>query len=358
MKINIPLGYTPEINEFKNEETYKSFITKKLLHCFIFDPYKDLLFEKFLIDHPKKYFVPIKIQKHLFKQYTKNQNLNLSGSWVYHPWTKKIFHLLKQLEYLDLRTVRNRNLVNKSDQLSLYKKTIAVAGLSVGANIILSLVRHGIGNKYKIADFDKVSVSNFNRSVYSLCDLKQNKYEIIIKKINEIDPFIKITTFIKGLELDLLEQFIDKTDLIIDAFDNFRLKVELRKLAKRKKIPVISGFDIEKGFLLIVERYDQDSDLNLSFFLNQDKKSLIYKKNLTIEEKTSFFINIIGKKYHSNLMLDSVSQVGKSLTGYPQLIIATFLATSLLTLVAENILLKRHFPSLRKFISLPELLQS
>lgn len=315
----------------------------------VIDVYQELLKEKFLIDRPKNYFATPEQQQQAFEIFL--QTNTLQSVWVAHPWSKKLYHLPNASEYFQLRTARNRNLLTLIEQEKLYDQKIAVAGLSVGSNIVLSLIRYGIGNNYRIADSDMIAVSNFNRTMYDLRNLSQPKSQIMLETINNLDPYIKTEIYAEGLTLKNMPQFVKGSDLIVDAFDNFSLKIALRKEAKKQRVPVVSGFDIEKGALIIVERYDLDSDLDLSLFLNGHSEAEIMKPAIKPDERTKLFIDIIGQELHSARMLDSVTNVGKNLTGYPQLIIATLLAASLFTATIGDILLQRVTGSYRKYVS-------
>ena len=118
-------------------------------------------------------------------------------------------------------------------------------------------------------------------------------------------------------------------------------------MAAEHRIPVISGFDVEYGFLLIVERYDLHPSQDDSLLLNDVAIGDIGKFT-----KTDLFINLIGKELHSEVMLKSVKEVGKSLSGYPQLMIATQLAAAVMTRYASKILLGEEVKSFRRYFSL------
>lgn len=314
------------------------------------DFFQPLLWEYFLINDPQLYFSAPEEQRTGFEKFKREKQP--TGAWVFHPWSQKLYHLLERDQYYHLRTARNQRLVTSEEQETLRNKTIAVAGLSVGSNILLSLARYGIGQTFKIADSDLVAVSNFNRTTYDLRSFNQPKTQQMLKSLNELDPFLKVEVLEKGLSEQTLKEFLSDSDIVVDAFDNFPLKLQLRQAAKRQKIPVVSGFDVEKGVLLIVERYDLEPDLDNSLFLNNHDSSELQQVNSTPAVRTQLFIDIIGQEYHSAKMLDSVTSVGKSLTGYPQVIIATLLAASLFTATIEDILLNRTKGSFRKYISL------
>jgi molybdopterin/thiamine biosynthesis adenylyltransferase len=349
-------AYTPVIKLFKTKKEYDAFLHSD--HSItVIDVYRDSAFEDFINQSPSHYFLPGDKQSELFDRYykeliKKHGNPYALGSWVYHPWDNKLYHLLDEEKYFSLRTSRNRDIITYEQQLVLRNKKIALAGLSVGKNVLLSLLRHGIGNTYTIADSDTVAISNFNRALYSLEDFGKPKCQTTVRDMHAIDPFIQVQSFEHGISEDSLEEFVNGASLIIGAFDNFMLNLSLRKLARKKKIPIISGFDVEKGSLLIIERYDKH-DLDLSIFLNNHTEEKI-KKASTITEKTDTFINIIGRNHHSKKMLESVYNVGKTLNSYPQLVIATLLTAALFTQAAEAILLGNSTKSFRTFVPLED----
>lgn len=353
-------NYAPLHIDIQNKKSLDMYIASLPHHPVVFDYFPELLKELFLSSSPAHYFSDNTKQQAAFDEHItklqKNTNLYALGAWIYHPWTNTLYHVLDQTDYYALRTIRHRDIITTEEQQILNDKTVAIAGLSVGLNILLAFVRFGIGRTYHIADIDVVSLSNTNRALYTLHDLGKPKCDVARGRVHELDPFMNILAWDDGITEKTLTPFVSNTNLIVDAFDRFDMKLALRKEAKKRKIPVISGFDVEKGVLVITERYDIDPTLSLDHFLNSTPENLLQKKGMTSEDRTNMFVNIIGKQHHSDRMLSSVQSVGKTLTGYPQLIIATLAAASLFTLCAEEVLLGKHTASTRVFIPLPTLL--
>lgn len=335
------------------EEGYVRFREKyKLYKCL--DLYKELIIEKHLADNPKLYFSS-KREKHRESFYSKHTSEKLEftcGSWIVFDWKAQIMHLPNSDDLLELRTLRNRNLITSNEQKILYSKKISIVGLSVGSNVLLTLVRTGVGKFLRIADFDVVSILNMNRAHFFLDEINYPKVDVIACKVYEIDPYLKVEKFSSGISQENIEVFIKDSDLVIDAIDNFAVKILLRKASKKRKISVLSGFDIETGSMVILERYDLEPKLDLDFFLNGFSESEVLASHKSIKDKTNLFINIIGRKHHSQRMLDSVMNVGKELSGYPQLSIATNLTSALWTSVAVDVFLGRNNKSLRYYLNL------
>ena len=93
------------------------------------------------------------------------------GVWSYYPWLDVALRTLEPEALFELRTNRNRNLITTSEQLALRNAQVAIAGLSVGSNVLAALVRHGIGRAFSLADHDTLATSNLNRTPSRLLDV-------------------------------------------------------------------------------------------------------------------------------------------------------------------------------------------
>ena len=138
---------------------------------------------------------------------------------------------------------RNELLWGKDFQKSLSEKCVLVAGLGgVGGYALEALARSGVG-KFKIIDFDTVEKSNINRQIIALnSTIGQSKTELFEKRLKDINPDIKIKTYNQFYTNELNEEIFDGVDLVIDAIDTMRYKVELVESSTNFKIPIISAF--------------------------------------------------------------------------------------------------------------------
>lgn len=353
------MSIKPEIHQFFDQEdlaTFSAQVNPSQTH----DIYQDLLREHYLNSHPDVYFGSPEEKQAQFDAYLAETSgevdSELLGYWVYYSWANSLFHLIDPHLYYDLRTMRNRNLITPEDQHRLHQASVSVAGLSVGKNTVLSMARYGIGSRYTLADNDIFELSNANRAMYDLLDYRQPKLTTTAQELYQIDPYLHIDTLTEGLTDETIEGFVTSADIVVDTFDAFPLKLKLRQLAQRHRKPVLSGVDLERGVLVIIERYDQEAELDQSLFLNNLDPSSLQKTNLSKSDITNFFINMIGRELHSPQMLDSVESVGTDLTSYPQLVVASQLLASCLTISAERILLDKNQPSGRYHIDLDQLL--
>mgnify|MGYP001486368567 CR=1 FL=1 len=146
----------------------------------------------------------------------------------------------------------SRQIVLKNVGIIGQKKILDSSVLVVGAGglgcpVIDYLSRAGVG-LIGIIDYDKVDASNIHRqSIYTYKDIGKYKVEVLKKKLNKINPLIKINTFKKKINKKNINNLIKKYQIIIDASDNFNTKFLLneKSIEFKKKLIVgaISKFD-------------------------------------------------------------------------------------------------------------------
>src|SRR3989344_7662382 len=204
------------------------------------DIFEDCLNELFEIEHSwlkpsNGSFLPAK--EAYLRGWKKKGPFKDQGVWVYYPWLKLLMHFPDEETYVRLRTSRNRNLVTEDEQAILNTKTIGIAGMSVGSNILNTMVLTGLGRHFKIADFDTISVPNLNRIMAPASAVGMNKAVYFARRALEVDPFLKIEAFPKGLrKQDFQSFFLDKKiDVFVEEMDSPYMKIETRKFARKHK---------------------------------------------------------------------------------------------------------------------------
>ena len=102
---------------------------------------------------------------------------------------------------------------------TLKNSKVAIAGLGgLGSNIAVNLARIGVGNLL-LVDFDIVEPSNLNRQSYYIKHLGMFKTDALKQQLQEINPFINITTKnIKINEENCIDVF-SGFDIICEAID-------------------------------------------------------------------------------------------------------------------------------------------
>jgi len=126
----------------------------------------------------------------------------------------------------------------------LSRKHVCVVGLGgVGSWAVEALARSGIG-ALTLIDADDVCVSNTNRQLHALDGhYGRGKAEVLAERCRAINPAIRVEVIASFLTPSNLGELLDRGyDLVVDACDSFRSKVELIAWCRRRKLPlVVSG---------------------------------------------------------------------------------------------------------------------
>jgi len=119
---------------------------------------------------------------------------------------------------------------------------VAIVGLGgVGSWLVEALARSAVGHLVLI-DADEVCLSNTNRQLPALDGhFGQNKAQLMAARCRAINPDIQVQAVADFLTVSNLAQQLDKGfDLVIDACDSFRVKVETIAWCRRRKLPIIT----------------------------------------------------------------------------------------------------------------------
>ncbi|MET0328682.1 MAG: tRNA threonylcarbamoyladenosine dehydratase [Luteimonas sp.] len=124
----------------------------------------------------------------------------------------------------------------------LLARHVAVVGLGgVGSWVSEALARSGVG-ALTLIDADDICVSNTNRQLPALeGHYGRNKAEAMAERCCAINPSIEAHAVQAFVTPASLEEMLGRGfDLVIDACDSFRAKVELIAWCRRRKLPVIT----------------------------------------------------------------------------------------------------------------------
>ncbi|PIZ95881.1 MAG: hypothetical protein COX81_00080 [Candidatus Magasanikbacteria bacterium CG_4_10_14_0_2_um_filter_37_12] len=263
------------------------------------------------------------------------------GVWVFYPWNLALVHVLSKSDFLNLKHSRNNNLISKEEQKQTGMLTVGFAGMNVGNSGAICMALEGVGFKMKFADFDTLSLSNLNRFRASLTDLGTNKTTLSARQVYEINPFLKIEQFDKGISEKNIDKFLlnSKIDILVEEVDNLPLKLELRKRARKHKIPVVMVTGNGSNLILDIERFDKDAKTPI---LNGKLTKTVQRKvsnvkHLSKKEIIYLLRDFIGKEFLTERLCQSFDRIGVDLAGIPQLAEATFLRGAVLTYVVRKI---------------------
>jgi hypothetical protein len=278
------------------------------------------------------------------------------GAWSYYPWLNVALRTLEPEALFELRTNRNRNLVTRSEQVVLQRAHVAIAGLSVGGNVLAALVRHGIGRTFSLADHDDLATSNLNRTPGSLLDVGVPKCQLAARTVWELDPFAVCILHPQGLDDDTVGAFVADSDVVLDEVDDFRVKVQLRLMARLHGKPLLMATNLGDTVLIDVERWDRPHDGLEPFNGQLDGVSLqeLIRTGLAPEDVSRFAAQVIGVDNVPLRALASLPLINRELVGRPQVASTASVAAGLAAMAARSVLLDAPLHSGRYRFSLTD----
>ncbi len=164
---------------------------------------------------------------------------------------------------------------------------VAVVGLGgVGSWLVEALARSGIGH-LSLIDADDICLSNTSRQLQALDgNYGRMKAEVLAERCRAINPGIDaavVQSFLTPSNLgDLLDQ---RFDVVLDACDSFRSKVELIAWCRRRKLPVVvsgsAGGRIDPTQVRIRDLSRTEHDALLALIRKKLRQEFHFPKNIT-----------------------------------------------------------------------------
>lgn len=118
---------------------------------------------------------------------------------------------------------------------------VCVVGIGgVGSWAAEALARSGVG-RLTLIDADEVCVSNTNRQLHALDgNYGRAKVQVMADRAKAIKPDIVVDALERFLTPSTLDTLLDRGyDLVLDACDAFRVKVEMAAWCRRRKLPLV-----------------------------------------------------------------------------------------------------------------------
>lgn len=273
--------------------------------------------------------------------------------WVYYPWRRALVRLLAPRAFATLRLDRNRNKLTRTEQARQRTLRIGVIGLSAGHSIAHVLAMEGLTGEIRLADFDTIELSNLNRIPATVLDLGVNKAVVAARRIGEIDPYLRVVVFAKGIRSDNLATFLEGLDLVIEECDSLDMKLLVREAARERRIPVIMETS-DRG-VLDVERFDLEPQRPIFHGLLGDLDSTKLS-GLSLEEKGPYVLRMLGARDVSSRGAASLFEVGHTITGWPQLASEVTLGAATVAAAVRRFGLEEDLPSGRVRFDVEEIL--
>lgn len=257
-----------------------------------------------------------------------------SGRWVYYPWRRTVVAVLGPRGFRAVRLDRNRNHITAQEQDKLGALRIGVAGLSVGHLITHTLAAQGMCGRLRLADFDRLELSNLNRVPASVFDLGLNKAYVAARRVAELDPYLPVEVFDAGLTLDTVDEFVYGLDILVEECDSLDIKAALRVAARARGIPVVMATS-DRG-LVDVERFDQEPQRPILHGL-LGELDLGLLPGMSSREKVRHVLRHLEAERLSPRGAASLIEIDRSLSTWPQLASDVVLGASALAEAVRRI---------------------
>lgn len=343
-----------------SEAALKSLVSKNDV-LRVLDNYDEQYAELQLSLNAQLYRANVDIQrnsiKDLLDEHYKGRPAWQLGTWVYYPWSKQLVHVLDELLFNQLRTIRNRDLITKEEQAVLEKFNVACLGMSVGSASALALTISGISQRIKLADGAVISGSNLNRILTGVESVGLEKSLVIGRKLYEMNPYVTVHRHGK-LTADSVESLFDEPwpiEMVVDEIDDLESKIRIRLEARKRKVPVVMATELADSVMLDVERYDLDPNLPLFHGLVPGIDTIL-EKDLNHREWMKHAVSIIGAKNMPISMQKSLMKIGSTIVTHPQLGSTVMMTGGVIAFAAKQIALGEELPSGRSHISLEHIL--
>jgi hypothetical protein len=321
----------------------------------VVEDYEEQHLELFGVKNPSMVYTPdfkTKFAAH-YKELQEKTPLHQHGLWVFFSWSSKLVHILPEEDYQLVRTARNKNLINAEEQAKFYNATVGIGGLSVGSSVAYALVLQGGAKHIKLADMDRLALSNTNRILSGVDNLGVLKVEMAARRIYEINPYATVELFPEGLNHESIERFFDGLDVVIDELDNLAVKYLIREYAKKHKIAVVMAADNGDNAVVDIERYDLNPEL--PFFhgrmgeVSYDMLSKLDKFGIG-----KMITKHVGPENVTERMQQSLMEMGKTIVSWPQLGGAAMINGAAVAYCVRKILNGQPIEMNRSLLSLDE----
>lgn len=277
------------------------------------------------------------------------------GVWVHYPWSGRLVKVLPPEPFRELRLSRNRNKITLAEQAVLQRLRIGIVGLSVGQASAVTLAMEGVGGVFRLADFDALSLSNLNRVRAGVHDLGVNKAVLTARALLEIDPFLEVQVFDRGVDDASVDRFLTgdgALDVLLEECDDLCMKLRLRERARELRMPVLMETS-DRG-MLDVERFDLEADRPLLHGLVEGMGSTTLRR-LSAEDRLAVALRMVGPETLSPRAAASALEVGTTLESWPQLASAISLGAALNTDAVRRIALGSFRASGRFHVDLEQI---
>ena len=144
-------------------------------------------------------------------------------------------------EFYKMLWFRSSMVFTEEEKRLIQNARVGIIGVGgTGGICSEQLVRGGVSN-ITLVDLDIFEMTNINRQHFcTLSTIGMKKVVAGKQRLQELNPFAKITTFDEGINKENAREIISGLDFIVDASDNKSAHYPLHRIAKELKVPIIS----------------------------------------------------------------------------------------------------------------------
>ena len=177
---------------------------------------------------------------------------------------------------------RTELLIKENGFEKLQNANLLVIGLGgVGSFAAEFLARAGVGNM-TIVDGDVVDITNINRQLPALhSTVGKSKVELVGERLLDINPKLNLVQINEFLNPERMGEVIDsqKFNYILDCIDSVTPKITLIKMAKRKRVKIVScmgaGGKMDPAKVMV-----RDISKTYNCFLAKNVRKRLKKENI------------------------------------------------------------------------------
>lgn len=177
---------------------------------------------------------------------------------------------------------RTELLIKENGFEKLQNANLLVIGLGgVGSFAAEFLARAGVGNM-TIVDGDVVDITNINRQLPALhSTIGKSKVELVGERLLDINPKLNLVQIKEFLNPERMGEVIDSQEFnyILDCIDSVTPKITLIKMAKRKRVKIVScmgaGGKIDPAKVMV-----RDISKTYNCFLAKNVRKRLKKENI------------------------------------------------------------------------------
>ena len=194
------------------------------------------------------------------------------------------------------------SLIGEENAKKIKNKHVTTVGVGgVGGYATVMLARGGIEN-ITIIDFDEVSPSNVNRQIVAFqSTIGRKKVDVLKDMLLDINPEINLTVFAERLTSENISKLITQTDIVIDAIDSVKDKLDLIEFCYRKGIYILSAMGAGN-------RYDIPQFELLDIYKTHDD-GLAKKLRAELRKRNVFSLDVVASKSKAQKTQGEISSI-------------------------------------------------